>query len=123
MKSSKYFKCKGSTSRTSPGNTELSSSLRSSNNTRLPAKDERVDDSHDDIGVIFDYCSLWQKGSGEQDQRCAVQHFQFGQGLGEKENRRAVYHRVQIVIFLTKIRWRGKGKQQRKVSDAVAAVA
>jgi len=36
-----------------------------------------------DIGVILDYCSLWQKGSGEVDKRSEPQLGEFGDGLTE----------------------------------------
>lgn len=37
----------------------------------------------EDIGVILDYCSLWQKGHSKEDQRTAAQIEEFKEGLKE----------------------------------------
>ena len=37
----------------------------------------------DEIGVIIDHCSLWQKGSGDVDKRSEAQKEEFGKGLEE----------------------------------------
>jgi len=37
----------------------------------------------EEIGVIIDYCSLWQRGHGDKDKRTAVQIEEFSEGLKE----------------------------------------